>query len=132
MARKRKTTIERRESERHLFFAFLFLLSIGFLAVSLYVLNDSGFMTGFSFMSSVDIDTVNVGEDLCVAENGISYGLECTEEAAESYCESLGYDGYIDDSKGCGGKGNYAAEFVNQEQCVYNEGVSYLESVRCY
>jgi hypothetical protein len=132
MVRRKKSALEKRESERHLFFTFVFLFSISFLAASLYVLNDSGFMTGFAFTAGVHIDTMSVESELCVAENGISYGLECTEEAAESYCSHLGYDGYIDDSKGCGGSGNYASESLDQEQCEYNEGVSYLETVRCY
>ncbi len=134
MAKRKKISRKqkRRESERHLFFAFIFLLSIGMLAVSLYVLNDSGFMTGFAFTAGVNIDSVIVEQDLCIAENGIRYGLECSEIAAESYCRSLSYEGYIDDSKSCGGSGNYAAVDVSQENCEFIDSTSYLEVVRCY
>ena len=133
MIKRKKSALEKRESERHLFFALVFLISIGLLGASLHILNDSGFMTGFAFTSGVHIDTVSVESELCVAENGVSYGLDCTEIAAESYCSHLGYEGYIDDSKSCDGRGNYAAEFINQEQCVYSkEVISYLETVRCY
>jgi hypothetical protein len=128
----RRNTLKKKKSERHYFFASIFLLSIGLLGASIHILNDSGFMTGFAFTSGVHIDTVSVESELCVAENGVSYGLACTEIAAESYCSHLGYEGYIDDSKSCDGRGNYAAESMNQEQCVYNEGISYLETVRCY
>jgi hypothetical protein len=128
----RRNTLKKKKSERHYFFASIFLFSIALLGISFYVLDGSGFMTGFSFVADVSIDDVTVESELCIAENGVGYGLECTEEAAESYCDYLGYGGYIDDSKSCDGRGNYAAESMNQEQCVYNEGISYLETVRCY